>query len=259
MRNCFRMCLFLALSLTLTFTGCSPAFYAPNNLNVPMFKQKDEGRLSTGFSTSGGTAGIDIQGAYAIGKNVGVIANTQYLRGTSPQGTLKGRNMNLETGFGYFFWPENDLLLELYGGMGRSYAKQEEAYQFNGTTIANNFKGFIQPSIGYKHNNFEIAFSYKVAFVRYDHPFTVVTEELVNFNVIDWMLTGNAPTNRVEHQEGPDYKVYEPAVTYRYGNENVKLQMQLIYSANKIYRGQFFLYNAGLNFRFHPKPKLNLK
>ena len=207
MRNSFRMIFVLATGIALTFIGCSPAYYAPNSLNVPMFREKHEGRLSTGFSMTGGTAGTDLQGAYALGKHVGVIANTQYLGGTSPKGTLKGRNFNLETGLGCSFWPENDIVFELYGGMGRSFAKQEELYQANGISYAKNFKGFIQPSIGYKGRNFEIAFSYKAAFVRYDEPIYYVTETPVYD--LDWLLFGTKRTIRTEHWEGPDYKVYE--------------------------------------------------
>jgi len=69
--------LILALAL---LSGCAHYYYAPNAANIPMFKEKNTFKGKAGYS-SDIYNGADIQMAYSVSKNIGIMVNTFFAGG----------------------------------------------------------------------------------------------------------------------------------------------------------------------------------
>jgi hypothetical protein len=66
----------LAIVITaLQLASCTHHYYGPNSSNVPLFKGKDEMRISGAISGADETTGFELQSAYALGKNFGGMFN----------------------------------------------------------------------------------------------------------------------------------------------------------------------------------------
>jgi hypothetical protein len=104
----------LAFSLLLFLSGCVST-YMPNTPNVPMFTEK--GELSAGAHVSL-KGNITFNTAYAVTDHFAVMLNGSMLN--SEREKMDFRHNLVEAAGGYFttFGPENNRVLEIYGGFG---------------------------------------------------------------------------------------------------------------------------------------------
>ena len=64
-----------AFILTLLFCCCSHYYYVPNVQNVPLFREKNQYRLSGSYGLGTETKCLEFQGAYSITDKLGIMTN----------------------------------------------------------------------------------------------------------------------------------------------------------------------------------------
>lgn len=172
---------FVFILAAASLTGCTNyLYYAPNQVNVPLLKDKKDARISAGYSPGPSVLAADVQLAYALAPHVGVIASASGARSVEEfeiqqkdSDEASSRMRMLEVGAGYFtaFTKKDKLILEIYGGAGLGDSRQFYTY-WNSTSQSdtkgrNTFglrKVFLQPSLGFIPNrSFELAFGSRIS------------------------------------------------------------------------------------------------
>ncbi len=110
----------IAFILSIFASSCS-SLYMPNVPNTPMLTEKGELHASGNISLKGNAS---LNTAYAISDNFAVILNGAFINRDQIKKDYR-QNM-LEVGGGYFstFGPENNRILEIYGGIGRGKSER---------------------------------------------------------------------------------------------------------------------------------------
>jgi hypothetical protein len=198
----------IVISIVLVLTACSP-LYRPNTVNVPLFKEKNELSVNAGASSNG----ADIQAAYSITDNIAVMANGSFYNANSTEATGIARKENNfgELGVGYYKHLGDDIIGEIFTGfgMGKAYNQNNYWIELNSFNRVDYNKIFVQPSIGFISNIFELAASIRWSYVDY---YNFKSDAPVNY--------GNLP-NRSANM------FIEPAFTARAGYKSVKVYGQL--------------------------------
>ncbi|MBT8229977.1 MAG: hypothetical protein KJO50_06930 [Bacteroidia bacterium] len=188
--------------------------YTPNMHNVPLFKEKDEFRGTFGFN--------DFQLAYSPISHLGLMMNAQYHNGGSysePFEDGSARKYLIEGGIGYYRNFERSGVFELYGGGGYGgvsfdHSSDSEFSAYNSKLS----RFFIQPSIGFTSEFFDLSFSMRFIRLNYfDHD-------------ISEYEPGSAFDEDYDLRELNDhiYTFLEPGITLRVGWNQVKFHMQFI-------------------------------
>lgn len=229
---------FIILSGSLFFASCSPKYYSPNTQNVPLISESGE----TNLTLSGNGNLVEFQGAYGAGSNIAIIANGgMFLEQETENGTGSGRFVG--AGIGYHNSIGNNMIFETYGLIG--FGSVENDFSLNPTTLrggsldANIVRFGIQPNIGYKSKNLEIAGSARILNLLY--------------NNVEGNLIFEGEDQIAFLEENNSNFLVEPALTIRGGLEKIKLQFQIGYSLNlseSDFRQDNAFANLGLNFRF---------
>ncbi|TNE78470.1 MAG: hypothetical protein EP332_14265 [Bacteroidetes bacterium] len=210
----------LALGLSFFFQACAPA-YIPNAVNVPMHQEKGEVAAAVNY----GTSGFDPQVSYAITDNVGAMLNASFRNDPIDTNNNYHRHLFVEGGLGLFKWTNENMVLECYGGFGYGNINAHmENSLFTSTAKVNGSRIFLQPSVGFKWKNADLA--------------------LVNrFALVD-LRQGNERASAL---------FTEPVLSIRVGTEQIKLVIQTGISI-PLHEGlafayQPFLINLGLHIR----------
>lgn len=194
--------LFVFFTVFVLFS-CKTA-YVPNTVNVPLFDDRNQMRLSGDFAGN-------VQFAASLGPNFAVMANGMFKKDGEDIDAVYGKGSFGEFGIGGFSRSRNNLKYEAFvgAGVGKTYTKE------NGKTFeAKGARFFFQPSLGYHHSIFELAFTPRFVAGKFQKPTTTYsTQELITNNLADI----NKPT----------WMFLEPAVTARFGYRWLKLQLQL--------------------------------
>ncbi len=209
--------LFVLLALVvLTQSSCS--YYVSNGHNAPLFREKNEARLSGSYDVIGGD--VDIQGAYAPVQGLGLLMNvgTRATRGTltnsnGTQTPLGNRTTQFEGGAGYFM-PIGELMsfetYALFGGGTSSVYDIDRQYNFKFTRTS------IQPGWGVTNKFGDFGISARMSYVNF-----------YNMDIINTGANGFTDPDFVSIQDNPHKFVVEPCITARVGFKYVKLQVQL--------------------------------
>src|SRR5882724_11141353 len=151
------------IGIVIIFSSCAHYYYVPNTVNVPLLKEKNDMRISAGYSGGESFQGADIQFAYAVSPSVGIMANGLFGGKTEEDvygEQQSGKGSFGELGVGYYkpFSPKKLFVFEVYGGAGIGAANHEYGIS-NGSAKVGATKFFVQPSIGYtsKKGRFEFA------------------------------------------------------------------------------------------------------
>ena len=196
-------------------TGCSPVYYAPDALHVPLHKKAGELRLSGGHSDGLEISSFGFQGSMAVMDNVAIMGSMMIAdEGTeNNENDFKGSGNGhlLCLGLGYFnnYGP---LAFETFGGMG--WGRVDNDYYDQGTVKMRFNRPFIQPSVGLKFKIFELAVSSRFSFVDFHR---ISSENLVAYE----------QEQLDEIKRTREYWFWEPAVTARLGVPFLKVQMQI--------------------------------
>jgi len=218
------------------FTGCA-CYYAPNAQNVPMFSEKGQASASGSFQFGEATYGFNAQGAVAVSEHVGMIGNYNFY-----SDDYMTTSNTCEIGVGYFdnFGKKGTSVFETYAGIGAGRVKidMDDRLQLVNTTSL-----FIQPDIGFKRDNFRMAFSTRF--------------RLVHFNII--RDDGSSSGYYIYENWTDNFNTgfIEPAVTLSFGGKTVRFQYQLMlsFAVGEIVYYDMLNNNFGLVFCIPPKKK----
>lgn len=111
---------YLSVFLLSLFASCS-SIYMPAVPNTPMLSTRGELAAGAHVSLKGD---VNFNTAYAMGHHFAVLANGAYLKNETNR--KDNKHKSIEFGVGYFnaFGPENNRLIEIYGGFGRGRSNQ---------------------------------------------------------------------------------------------------------------------------------------
>ena len=186
-----------------------------NTKNVPLLREKNEGRVILTYGEGDESRSVDVQAAYAVNDKIGVMANFMSATG----GTDSGQNPNWANGtyfdaaVGYYKPIGSIGVFEIYGGYGAS--SQHHQYNSNGTADLRFSKVFLQPSIGLTGNWYDIAFSLPLSRVAFNE-------------INDYTTSGEHQGLDKLSSDGPSC-ILEPAFTIRGGWKYIKLQFQYVH------------------------------
>jgi hypothetical protein len=207
------------MKATLKYTGlllfylwtCSSCLtvYAPSAVNTPLLQEKGEFKASI--------ANNNLQVSTAVTDHVGVMVNGYLNAHTSEDKTFRNNGKGAELGIGYFAHTENRITYEAYGGAGLYNVRIREANDSK-TFDVDATKYFVQPSVGWVNQYFEVVLSPRLSVIKYGSPEIkgYSTQEKVN-NYFDTI-------NQKAHA------FMEPTLTVRGGYRFVKLQLQIGHS-----------------------------
>lgn len=197
--------LITALIILIGWCSACRTVYSPNVVNNPLLQEKNELKASVGPN--------DLQAAYAITENIGLMVNGYLNHYTSDDKDFHNKGKAIEFGVGYFNKTQTGLLYEVYAGAGRFNVKMDESNKTkNFQSDATRF--FLQPGIGWTHRYFEVGLASRLSMIDYNNP----------------AITGYSPQEQRDyHFESLTLKPHvflEPALTVRGGYKWVKLQAQ---------------------------------
>lgn len=207
-------------------SGCSHYYYIPNVQSVPLFRQKNEYRLSlfSGFGVS--SSSKEIQAAYSITNHFGVMANFLSAKDLENGADSWGKGNYFEGAVGYFKPFGKSKVFEIYGGVGGSKQYHQYRPEFIDTTYYGGTNAgtselsftrlFLQPSIGLTFNSFDIAFSTRICRLSFYN---------IN-NKIDRILKEDEFAILNSIAQNKNFIFFEPALTIRGGWKNLKVQLQ---------------------------------
>ena len=214
--------------LAVIFCSCSHYYYVPNVQNVPLFREKNEYRLSGSYGLGTETSCLEVQGAYSITGNLGIMSNFISARGIENSEDSWGKGTYFEAAIGYYKPLQKSGVFEIYGGAG--WSNQSHLYRntindpgnpaynnINGGTSEESFiKVFIQPSIGMTFNGFDFAFSTRFNTLSFFNIENQINKTLNEYNFEK--LSAISQTK--------NYLFLEPALTIRGGWKYLKVQLQ---------------------------------
>ena len=209
------------LKLTALFSGvllcsCSHYYYVANIQNVPLFREKNEVHLSGGYAVGDESQSIEVQSAYSLSKQIGIMANYMHAWGGNVSEKDYGRGYYIDGAIGYFKPVGKYGVFEIYGGFGGS----GQHHEFTSGSYADlSFVNlFIQPSFGFTFDWFDAAVSLRICNISYT--------DIKNF------AAGSDDYAEINALKDKGHPFAEPAFTLRAGWKNIKLQFQASYAAN---------------------------
>lgn len=245
----FRLRQFLFLILisvsTLGITGCGPLFYSASSHNVPLIEEKGE----TVLNMAGDQKGVAFHAAGGLSENISIKADVAvFLPYETLYDSYDNRNIfgtYSELGAGYFTDIDDVFVFEIFAFTGygvsknRFQDKEDDDDSVYGYLNVGHFDIGLQPDIGYKIENFEIAVSARLFYLR--------------FVKVDGDLVFRDESQRDYLKENRSHFILEPALTCRVGHEKIKYQLQLVLLDNSVpkYSDVFpVLGTIGLNLSF---------
>lgn len=200
--------------IALMFTGCTQYYYVPNIQNVPMFREKNEYRVTIATGAGDESTCTEVQTAYSVTDNIGVMANSMTAKGVNSSSKNSAKGNFLEAAVGYYKPVEKSGVFEVYGGIGGG--NQHHEYPDSGSSDLSSLRLFVQPSYGFTFNPVDIALSTRLSALSFVSIDNHVYGNLVQYEEV----------NNLSHQT---HLLLEPALTIRAGWKNVKLQLQFLY------------------------------
>lgn len=188
----------------ITLSSCAPA-YIPTSVEVPVFKEEGE----VNISVQTGTAGIDPHLSVAITNNVAIMLNGSFGESDEVSNDPDDiddryhKHMTGEMGLGYYENFGKHGFCQVFAGYGYGRVKSYYAWEVDGFvdyfTTADMQKVFVQPSVGFTSNYFEIAFT-----PRFTHLNINVNHRKYNDLFVEPVITMKvgSPTFKVTAQGG---------------------------------------------------------
>jgi hypothetical protein len=232
---------FVLFAAPLLLSGCYHYYYSPNQHNVPLFKDKNEARVSGAYISGDQVKGCDIQAAYSVSKQVAVIANAFIVNpraqlqnntpGESAGNIGSGKGQLYELGAGYFKpIPCRDnrlskkIVFETYGVMGLGNSQGLYGNYPGYSVNTRLFKGYLQPSIGSTTNLFDLIFSAKIGVL---HTFGI--QNSYTAQAYDTLMAHGSSIGNdlaILHRDRTAF-LFEPAFMIRAGFKYVKLHFEV--------------------------------
>jgi len=192
----------IGLLFVLIGTGCAPV-YLPSARHAHLLDKK--GELSVGGYA--GINGADVQAAYAISPDIGILAAGSFDKKNDPHSTDYHKHRYGELGLQYQY-AYGIGRLELISGIGTGSATAVDNFSFSSSNIqatGSYNKYFIQPNVGLETNIFEAGLALRMGRV-------VFTEFKTN-------------SSRYTDNKSADF--FEPALFAGLGGRHLKVEGQI--------------------------------
>ncbi len=171
MRNSVINLLLGAFFVGMVFGSCAPVYVA-NRLNSPLFDDGGQANFGVGY----GEDGVSLNAAVSPVNSIAVIGNYSTLNRDNQENTRKFDHTIKELGIGYFndipFKGEDEnFFYEGFIGVGLGDSKSEDYNSGGGYDEKSESEYrqlFIQPSVGYRINQFALAGSFRMNFVNFN-------------------------------------------------------------------------------------------
>jgi hypothetical protein len=214
MRYFIQIWLFLVF---ITLTSCV-TLYKPNAIQSPMLQEKGD-FSGTGSLGVMGIGSYNLQAAYAVSGNTGIMIDGMYHNRDTKSGDNLTEKLNLfsaEAGIGHFrtFGEKKNQLFQFYGGGGYGFSsdKMYNTSNPNPEVNANLFNLFIQPGLVLVNPNFSIAFDMRV---NYIHLFKIHATMYQNF---EWWNTDF----HYYSDTTLNFATLEPTITMKIGSKKLR-------------------------------------
>jgi len=199
------------LLLCIVVSGCSPIYYAPNTLNVPMIRGKGE---IVGSGHFGDHGSLNFQGAYSPKQNF-AITGDGFWASEKSSSSISGSGHYITGGAGYYRPITPHLMWDAYGLMGFGSVKNNLSNTGAQRDVSSRFVRYgVQPSFGFQSKFFDASFATRFVGVRYYHT------------------TGSEAAEVQYLKDAPTQFLFEPALTVRAGYDVIKAQFQIGHSHN---------------------------
>lgn len=205
--------------LVFTAFACSPKYYVPNTQQVTLFEEQGDINLTL---IADGTK-VEGHAAYAISDQFSAAVGYTTFQPMEVNDGDNGSGSLFEVAPGYYTRVGDNLIFEAYAQFGfgkfeNHFLNQLDTLQADRTIMANAFRLGLQPSIAFKKDNFAVALSSRFSSLNYSK----IEGDLV-FGGVDQIefLT-----------ENKNNFIIEPALTFWFGLEKIKLQAQYAFSFN---------------------------
>lgn len=224
------------LFVIISVLACSCAVYqhVPTQLNVPALKEKKQFQTNISCDFRKGT----LQMNYAVSNSMLLFAEGFFYKSKNngwfskitldeEEHQYEGRISEFKTGFG-FYHHEGEASFSFLAGAGiggfdyeHDYTEENTAdykYLVNGRT----FEGFLQPTVGYQpFSNFEILISARIKHNIYYRINQFYKNDINHIGEkYDYLF----------YKPFTHYNFIEPAITFRVGPDNIKVQFQFFRS-----------------------------
>jgi hypothetical protein len=214
------------MAAVIAFTASCTGDYLPTKTNVPLLSNSQQFQAKIGGSSSG----VEAQMAYAVTKNIGVMANGSFAdRGGNTKEEVH-KHQYFEFGTGFFNPISVNDRLELYAGYG--FGELEglfQTYNDKNSGLADIEKLFLQPNYGFVKEKYAYGFSARFSMVKI------------------------TPADTVFASAAKFYPFVEPAITGKFGFKNFKLFAQAglsipLVSENELnFTNQLLMLSAGIH------------
>ncbi len=224
----------------LCLSGCIHSYYAANSHNVPMLTDKKDTRASLNYYLGSRESitfipGLELQGSFALGRHIGVMGS--FLTMGKARNDIYVHARYGDLGLGYYWTdPSKKLVLETYVAYGLGYA--ENGFEGDAFSSSDFTKLFIQPSVGFKSRFFDMSFSWRYGQVHHSSIGPGGTLPEYAIMEFEYILQNRS------------YSVSEPALTFRFGDQNLKAQIQTGWSSSASFHNSRFWTSVGLFITF---------
>ena len=187
--------------------------YIPNHQNVSQLEEKGELVANLTFT--------NYQLAYAITDHIGIMANAHFPNFGFISEALEdtsGDKNYFEGGIGYFRQVNEIGTFEIFAGVGHGLVSFENSSDgFTMNKFSTRFERyFIQPSIGWKQDRYELAFSLRYSYVNF-----------YDTDLSEYVFDPEEGFEDLNLARQNPFHFVDPAVTFKAGNEFGKLFIQL--------------------------------
>lgn len=241
----------LTVFVAILMSSCTHYYYVANVQNVPLFKEKNEYRISGSVGSGEESSSIEVQTAYSVTDKIGIMANYMSVKGGDVASHNYGSGNYFEGAVGYFKPIGRFGVFETYGGLGSCNQRHEYTssyYNQNiGSSDLSSLKYFLQPSIGFTSKFFDIALSTRISALKFNIKSNNVSQNVDLYNEL------NSLSTQINYY-------FEPSITLRAGWQYTKVQFQAEYSKNLIHEnmtvGEYYHLSIGVSFSFGNRLKL---
>ena len=196
-----------SLCAAVLLAGCTPIYYAPNTLNVPMIRAKGEGVISGHI---GDHNSPNFQGAYSPKQNWAIVADGFWASEGSAD-SIEGSGHLITGGAGYYRPVRTHFMWDTYGILGFGSVRNT----FEQSEVRSSFVRYgFQPSVGYQSKYFDAAVASRFVGLSYFHT------------------NGSDPVEVPYLKNTGTQFLFEPALILRGGYDFLKFQAQYGHSFN---------------------------
>jgi hypothetical protein len=190
--------------------------------NVPLFHEKQEGRITATLGGNKNISSAELQAAYSVTDHCALICNFMAAKGGKDTSKSWAKGQYIDAAIGYYKPFQRFCVFEIYGGAGIS----NQHHQYENNNIDNGFadlsfaKIFIQPAVGITFSYFDIALSTRICRLSFYKTYSQINTH--NSSYDDFYAIGHST----------DSYLIEPALTFRGSWKTVKIQLQFSLSQN---------------------------